>query len=185
MIPFGFGRNGGVFMFEKGEFIMYGSSGVCQIEEIGPMEMSGAKVGKLYYTLLPVYTNGSKIFTPVDNTKIVMRKIMTKQEAMDAVIEIPEIEPLWIEDEKKREELYKETLRACTFEGYIKVIKTLFLRQQSRLENGKRLATVDERYLKMAQDGLYGELAISLSMDKEDVVNFITEQIEGSEKVLL
>ena len=172
-------------MFEKGEFIMYGSSGVCQIEEIGPMEMSGAKVGKLYYTLLPVYTNGSKIFTPVDNTKIVMRKIMTKQEAMDAVSEIPEIEPLWIEDEKKREELYKETLHACTFEGYIKVIKTLFLRQQSRLENGKRLATVDERYLKMAQDGLYGELAISLSMDKEDVVNFITEQIEGGEKVLL
>lgn len=172
-------------MFEKGEFIIYGSSGVCQVEEIGPMEMSGAKEGKLYYTLLPVYTNGSKIFTPVDNTKIVMRKIMTKQEAMDAIIEIPEIEPLWIEDEKKREELYKETLHACTFEGYIKVIKTLFHRQQSRLENGKRLATVDERYLKMAQDGLYGELAISLSMDKEDVVNFITEQIEGGEKVLL
>lgn len=171
-------------MFEKGEFIIYGSSGVCQVEEIGPMEMSGAKEGKLYYTLLPVYTNGSKIFTPVDNTKIVMRKIMTKQEAKDAVIEIPEIEPLWIEDEKKREELYKETLHACTFEGYIKVIKTLFLRQQSRIENGKRLATIDERYLKMAEDSLYGELAVSLAMDKEDVVDYITEQIEGTEKIL-
>ena len=171
-------------MFEKGEFIIYGSSGVCQIDEIGPMEMSGAKEGKLYYTLLPVYTNGSKIFTPVDNTKIVMRKIMTKQEAMDAVIEIPDIKPLWIEDAKKREELNKETSHACTFEGYIKVIKTLFLRQQSRMENGKRLATIDERYLKMAEDSLYGELAVSLGMDKEDVVDYITERIKGTEKVL-
>ena len=161
-------------MFEKGERIIYGSSGVCEVVDISMMDMSGTRQGKLYYTLIPVYMNGSKIYTPVDNQKIVMRKLLSKGEVMPLIDQIPDIEPLWIKDEKKREEVYKEALQPCTFEGMIRIIKTLYRRQRVRIENGKRLASLDERYMKMAEDSLYGELSISLDMEREKVAQYIT-----------
>lgn len=166
-------------MFQKGDNIVYGSSGVCEVVDIGTMNMTGAKKGRLYYTLLPVYSNGSRIYTPVDNDKIVMRSILTREEALEKIDSIPEIEPLWIVDEKKREESYKEAVKTCSFENLIKIIKTLYLRRQSRLAGGKKLAAIDERYLKMAEESLYGELAISLDMPKEEMEQFITNHVEA------
>lgn len=164
-------------MFQKGDYIVYGSSGVCEVEEIGPMDITGITKGKLYYTLSPFYSNGSRIYTPVDNDKIVMRSILSKEEAMELIEQIPEIEPLWVNDEKKREELYQQRIKTCSAVEWVKIIKTLFLRRKSRLDNGKQLASVDERYLKIAEDSLYGELAIVLGMKKEEVEPFIYDHI--------
>lgn len=145
-------------MFQKGDYIVYGSSGVCEVEEIGPMNMSGIAKEKLYYTLSPVYSSGSRIYTPIDNDKIAMRNILSREEALELIDNIPQIEPLWVNDEKKREELYSQKMKTCSFVEWIKIIKTLYLRRKSRIEGGKKLASVDERYLKMAEDSLYGEL---------------------------
>lgn len=166
-------------MFQKGDYIVYGSSGVCEVEEIGPMDITGITKGRLYYTLTPVYSNGSRIYTPVDNDKIVMRSIVTGEEAMALIEQIPEIEPLWVNDEKKREELYRQRMKTCSFVEWIKIIKTLYLRRKSRIDNGKKLASVDERYLKMAEDSLYGELALALGMDREEVGPFIHDHINA------
>lgn len=95
-------------MFQVGDYIVYGSSGVCEVKNVGTMDMSGIAKGRLYYTLLPVYSNGSTIYTPVDNEKIVMRKILTKEEAMERIRQIPEIEPLWIADEKREKKAIKK-----------------------------------------------------------------------------
>lgn len=165
-------------MFEKGERIIYGSSGVCEVVDISMMDMSGARQGRLYYTLIPIYTNGSKIYTPVDNTKIVMRKLLSKGEVISLIDQIPDIEPLWIQDEKKREEVYKAALQTCSFEGMIRIIKTLYRRQRVRVEHGKRLASLDERYMKLAEDSLYGELSISLDMEREQVAQYITGLVD-------
>lgn len=165
-------------MFRKGEYIIYGTSGACEVVDISMMNMSGAAKGKLYYTLLPVYSNGSRIYTPVDNEKIAMRNILTKEEALAFVSQIPDIEPLWVSDEKKREEIYSQAIKTCSHIEWTKIIKTLYLRQKSRLEGGKKLASVDERYLKMAEDNLYGELALALGIEKEEVEKFIIGHIE-------
>ena len=34
-------------MFQKGDYIIYGGSGVCLVEEVGPMDMAGTVRGKL------------------------------------------------------------------------------------------------------------------------------------------
>ena len=36
---------------------------------------------------------------------------------------------------------------------------------------------MDDRYLKMAEDLLYGELAVALKIEKTDVQAYITEEI--------
>ena len=36
-------------MFEQGEYIVYGSTGVCKVEKVTTMDMDGVPGDKLYY----------------------------------------------------------------------------------------------------------------------------------------
>ena len=90
-------------MYEVGDLIVYGRTGICEVTEITTLKMDGVPKDKLYYILRPVREKHGKVFTQVDNEKIVMRK-----EAEELIREIPQIEGLWIGSEKKREEKYKE-----------------------------------------------------------------------------
>ena len=93
---------------------------------------------------------------------------------------IPFIEALVVRDEKKREESYKDTLRTCDFTELIRLIKLILSRKQIRLNAGKKMASLDERYLKMAEDGLYGELEVSLDMSREDVEKLVEKRLAES-----
>lgn len=66
-------------MFEVGDFIIYGSNGVCRVENVGSMDMKGVPSDKMYYTLVPVYSSKTKVFTPVDNAKVIMRPVISEQ----------------------------------------------------------------------------------------------------------
>jgi len=163
-------------MFKVGEYVVYGTNGVCKVESIGTLNMGMGD--REYYTLAPVYEKKSKLFTPVDNQKIIIRPVLTKQETDELIDEIENIDLLCVEDEKKREETYKEAMRTCDSKQWVKIIKTLYLRKQDRLSQGKKATSSDEKYLHMAEQNLYGELAFSLNIPKEDVEHFITERIQ-------
>ncbi len=154
---------------------MYGNTGVCKIEDIGPLSIGSSD--KEYYTLVPVYGRNSKLYTAVDSDKVVIRPIMTKQESDALINEMEEIDALRIGDEKRREEIYKETMRTCDCKEWVRIIKTLYSRKMDRLSRGKKVTSSDERYLQMAEENLFGELAFSLQMPKEKVGEFIGEKI--------
>ena len=101
-------------MFEKGGYIVYGTTGVCLVEEITGMKMKGASGEKLYYVLRPCFQKGNTIFTPVDNSKIAMRAVMNKAEAESLVERIPENEELTETDDKERERLTKKPSKAVS-----------------------------------------------------------------------
>lgn len=165
-------------MFEKGEYIIYGTSGVCKIEDITTMNMASVPNDKLFYVLSPSSQKGGKIFTPVDNQKTIMRRVLSEEEASKLISEIPDIEELWITNEKMREEKYKECMRTGDCRDWIKIIKTLYLRKQQRNAQGKKITATDERYLKMAEDYLYSELEIPLGIPKAEMEDYITKKIE-------
>ena len=168
-------------MFKIGEYIVYGMNGVCRVEEIGPMNMSGIDSDKVYYTLLPLYTRGSRVFTPVDNQKVVMRPVISKQEVCKLIDEMKEIEQIEVADDKKRELAYKEAVKSCDCRELIRIINTVLKRKEERLAQGKKMSACDERYLKQALDTLYGEFAISLKIEKGEVEDFITHRVELKE----
>ena len=116
-------------MFKIGQLIVYGGTGVCRVEAIGAPELSGAEKGRDYYTLAPYYSNKSRIFTPCDNDKVVMRPIISRQEAEDLLDEITSIELLTVIDERKREECYKETMKGCNVRDFVSIIKTIYNRK--------------------------------------------------------
>lgn len=141
------------------------------------MEMEGVPRDRLYYVLAPVSQKGGKIFTPVDNEKTPMRRVLTREEATSLIDRIPEIEELWISSEKLRENKYKECMRSGDCREWIRIIKTLYLRNQERSAQGKKVTATDEKYLHMAEEYLYSELEIPLEIPKNQVEQYIVERL--------
>lgn len=156
-------------MFQEKEMIIYGSHGICKVEHVGKLNMPMADKNKLYYTLQPCREKSSILYAPVENNKTVMRKVMTVEEAHELLEHIPQLETVWIANEKEREVRYKEALKTCDCSELVRIIKTLYLRNQKRLEDGKRPTAVDERYFHQAQEQLYGELTFVLKMDRAEI----------------
>lgn len=165
-------------MYEIGDYIVYGRNGVCKVVDIGSLDLSGIDQKKVFYTLQPVYSKSSTVYTPVDNDKIIMRRILTKGEAKNLIDEIPEIELLWIENDKLREQQYKEAMNKYDCREWVKIIKTLYVRKQERMAQKKPITNTDEKYLQAAEDYLYGELSIPLGIPKEEMEEFISAKIE-------
>lgn len=166
-------------MFEIGERIVYGNNGVCIVEEITKMDLKGVDNEKLYYRLTSAVNPGSKFFTPVDNDKVVMRRMLTKSEAEDLIKAVPSFTPIPVPDDKMREELYKEVIRACDPKTFFRMIITLHNRKEERVRAGKKNTSVDERYFKQIENNLYSELALALGTKREDMVEYIKTRING------
>ncbi len=91
--------------------------------------------------------------------------------------EIPTIEELWITNDKMREERYKEAMMTGDPVEWVKIIKTLYLRGKDRERQGKKITATDERYLKQAEESLYGEMGFALGKEKEEMETYIANQI--------
>ena len=76
-------------MYEIGAMVFYGGEGVCRVEAVGPLEMSGASQGKEYYTLAPLYRTG-RVYTPVGREET-MRPVLSRREAEELVRSIPSL----------------------------------------------------------------------------------------------
>jgi len=153
---------------------------IGEVGEVTKMKAPGTKDDKLYYSLEPVYDKGCRLFTPVDNEKVKMRPVLTREEA-DALIEqIQEIDTLWVKDEKNREQIYKEAIRTCSCVEWVRIIKTLYIRKESRLAAGKKVTSNDAKYLHMAEDSLYGELSVVMGIPRDEMESYISRRVKES-----
>ena len=105
------------------------------------------------------------------------RYLMTKEEALCLLEEFPTIEKIQIGIEKLREDTYKKALYSGNQKIWASLLKTLYERKQDRLKTGKRIASVDERYQKMVEEALCGELAFVLGKTKQELKEMLTSQI--------
>lgn len=164
-------------MFETGDYVVYGHTGICRVMGTTTMDMVGIPKDKLYYILCPNGETEGKIYTPVENPKVMIRKTMSAEEAEALLESIPGIEALEIENEKLREEKYRECLKSGECREMIRIIKTIYLRKKDRISKGKKVTATDERYLKMAEESLYSELSMLLGVPKGKMESYITARI--------
>ena len=65
-------------MYKKGEYVIYGSSGVCQVGDVTTLDIDNVPKDREYYVLFPK-NNGGTIYVPVDVASTKMRKVITKK----------------------------------------------------------------------------------------------------------
>ena len=160
-------------MFDIGEKIIYGENGVCTVEKIAPLNMSGAQKEKLYYHLTPLVGSGT-YFTPIDTTAF-MRPIISREEAEALIDAIPGIPPAICNDSRFNhvDAFYRELFKLHSNEALVSVIKGL----RCRMAEKKTRSTRAEATMKRAKDILHGELSVALDMDFSQVEGYITSRI--------
>lgn len=162
-------------MFKKGEKIIYGQTGVCEVLDITEKELIKNQ-RKLYYVLSPVFQQNNIIYAPIDSDKVFMRSIMSKEEALKLISKIPEIK-----SKIKSAELSADECRAKILSHDINELVELgaiiYEKKKTAREQKKKLGFADEKFMQIAENLLFGELAVALDIPLEQVLEFIKGQL--------
>ena len=160
-------------MFKIGETVIH-MRDVCRIDEL----VKNYRDGEDYYRLSTIDDQGLTIYTPVSNTRNVMRKIMSKQAAKDLIKKIPSIKPLETDGRSLAVE-YKDLLNRGTHEDCIKIIKTAYGRNALRIKENKKGSENDKIYFRLAENVLYAEIAVALGMSVKQAREYVVEQVSS------
>ena len=166
-------------MFQPGELLVYGTTGVCRVEGVAAPNFTRAEWGRQYYLLKPLYQDGV-IYAPVDSQKIPIRPVISRQEAEDLIDRIPSI---------RAEVCHASTLQAlaqhyqsavCSHDcgELLELTMSIYAKQHQAESQKRRLGMVDERYMKQAERLLYGELSAALGIPFEEVQPYIARRVE-------
>ena len=163
-------------MYQTGDLIMYSNTGVCRVEEIGkPAGIRGDDT--LYYKLSPVYDT-EVIYTPVD-TKAFMRPVMSREQAENLIDRIPQI-PETLSDSndiKQRNERYRACLNTHKNDDLVRLIKSVYIKNKRAGKAGRQMGQIDQQYMKRAEKLLYGELAVALGMQFDQIQPYIKRRV--------
>lgn len=172
-------KDGGNMMYQPGDMIVYGSTGVCRVKEITKPDFQ--KGEQLYYALEPLYQDGV-IYTPVD-TKVFMRPVITQAEAEALIDKIPTMTTAAYHNSVLREleEHYTTYLKSHDCGDLIELAMSIYAKKQDLAIQHRKFGAVDERFMKRAEDLLYGELAVALSIDKAQVSAYISDRVSTAQ----
>lgn len=165
-------------MYQAGEFIVYGTSGVCRVEAVGKPPFD-TEEDKLYYTLTPV-SGTETIYVPVDSS-VFTRPVISRAQAEQLIQTIPTIEPGGFTSHSMRmsSEHYQAVLQSHDCRELVQLIKTVSAKSR---RSGRRVSQVDQRYRKRAEDLLHGELAVALGIPLGEVQPYIAHTIAQYKK---
>ena len=163
--------------YEIGDFVSKPVTGICKIENILYLNPQDEKNDKLYYLMKPVEDEKEKIYVPVSSSDSRLRLCLTKEEAWNLIKLIPDIPTAWTNNEKMREQNYKEAVRANNPEALVAIIKMIYQRKEKRLAQGKKCTATDARYFQIAENLLYMELGVALEKPKQEICKTIIDYI--------
>ena len=169
-------------MYNTGELIVYGSTGVCRVVELKMIKTSSNAKGQMYYVLKPLYQNYT-VSTPVDNKKVFMRHIISREEAERLVEMIPSIraEAYHNRSPQRLAEHYKESISTHDCADLIELTMSIYAKKQYVEQQKRKFGAVDEKFMRRAEDLLFGELAAALDISRDEVRGYIEEKLSKSE----
>ena len=163
-------------LYQVGELILYGSTGVCKVMDVKKLEIEGEE--RRYYVLKPLYQECT-ISTPAENGKVFMRPVLTREEAEQLIDRIPSMRADAFETRVLRElvEHYEASLKTHDCADLVELTMSLYAKKQGMEQQKKKFGALDERFMKRAEDLLFGELSVSLGIPKEEVPRYIEARV--------
>lgn len=169
-------------MYEVGTLIVYGSTGVCRVEEISERKFDAASPPRRYFRLQPLYQSET-IYTPVENNRVFMRPVISRAEAERLVGLIPGIEAE-VYHSRNVQDLtgyYQSFLQSHDCGDLLELVMSIYAKKQHVAEQKKRFGQVDEHFMRRAQAMLHGELAVALGIPLDQVPVYIAQRVEHAQ----
>lgn len=163
-------------MYQIDDLIMYGSTGVCRVSDITEQVFNDED--KLYYVLEPLYQSGV-IYAPVDNEKVFMRPVISEEEAKSLIDDIPAIHTEIYRNNSMQQltKYYQSVIDTHKCFELLKLTKSIYQKKQAALAQNRHLGQIDKKFMKRAEDLLFGEFAAALHISREDVQEYIRKRL--------
>ena len=174
-------------MYQAGDYIVYGSTGVCCVESITtPKEtpaLSGFEQDRQFYVLKPLYQTGT-VYTPVEQKRVLMRHVITRAEAESFINMIPTIQAqaYYAQSMQELRVHYETATQTYDCADLIELTMSIYAKKQYVEQQKRKFGQVDEHYLKRAEEMLYGEFAVALDIPVEEVQAYIEEKVAAAEQ---
>ena len=169
-------------MFQKGDLVVYQNMGVCLVKDVTEQDFGGAAGKKPYYLLEPTGARGT-IYIPVD-TDVFIRPVISAAEAERLIDQIPSIRAEAFHSAALQEltQHYSAAFVSHDCEDLIQLVMSIYAKKRVREQQNQKFGTVDEGFMKRAEELLYGEFAVALGIPREDVPGYIAKRVKAAEK---
>ena len=163
-------------MFEPGDLVVYGGTGVCRVQKVG--SAPGASEGKLYYTLEPLYQT-CVIYAPLSGGRVPIRPVISRAEAEELIDAIPTVVPEVCagHDLRQLTERYEAAVKSHSCAELLGLSMSIYQKKRDAELAHRRLGQTDERFMKQAENLLFGELAVALGIPLERVPDYIAGRV--------
>lgn len=168
-----------VKMYNKGDIIVYGKSGVCIVDDICEVEFG---IEGLCYKLRPYDDQQNVIYISVENDKILMRKLISAEKARDIIDQMGECPAVFPKNDKERAEFVRETLNSDDMSKWMQLLKGLYIEREKRMRMRKSLKYKDEKVFNFLENFIMGELSVALDIPQYKIYDMIAEKIKEYEK---
>jgi len=167
-------------MFQIGEVVSYGATGICTVEDIRMESLSRGGKKQEYYILRPAATPTCTTYVPTGNEALTskMRRVLTKQEIDEMILSVREESLEWIEDTRHRSDAYGQIVARGISADLLKLIGCLYLEKKSRSKGGRKFCATDEKILASAERMVSEEFAFALEIPQKQVAAYIAEKMD-------
>ncbi|MCR4902613.1 MAG: CarD family transcriptional regulator [Butyrivibrio sp.] len=164
-------------MLNKGDCVVYGSHGLCKVRDILVPPFLERGKEKLYYLMVSVTDINGSLYVPVEGAEDKMREVIGADDAEGLIDELDGLEIVELPIGKKAEGVILELIKKNITSDMMRLVKTLRRIKAVREMEGKKFASMDEKYLGIAEKLLYNELAYSLDSDPTIVKDRILDEL--------
>jgi CarD family transcriptional regulator len=161
--------------YNVGDYVVYGSSGVCKFDRIEKKNFSGTE--ESYCCLLPIDSKSSTYYVEVNKLTERVRRPMTADEINTLIDSMPEIPDEWEDDNNQRKSDYREVLQSGDFRRLIGMTRAIYGFRERQKEHNKKLPVADDKSMKAAENILYSEFAYVLNIPYEKVEDYIQDRL--------
>lgn len=165
-------------MFKVNDIVVYRRI-VCRI--VGKHRSDFTK--EMCYILVPYHTDegSTRMQVPIANKAGHLRALITKEEIEELIASTAHIDLLENKPANMKSQ-YANLLKTDDIHDLIAIIKTSYSRNQARIENHKKTASVDDEYLQKAENYLFNELAVALDMSYEAAKEYFNSRVEQASR---
>ena len=165
------------YTFQKGEHVVYGSNGVCLVEDVCNFSFSADIPKKPYFILKPKADPNSLIYIPCDNEELIgkVRSVFSKEEIQTLLEGQDHPAADWSDDRKERVLAFRGILAKSDPLELLAMIRCIHLKDRELALINKKLSASDKDMLQNAERFIENEFSFSLGVTTDEVAPYIRQ----------
>lgn len=166
-------------MYNVGDIVIYTLYGICTIAEETERIFNGANAK--YFVLVPLSDSKTRITIPAENPIILARlhTLLSKDEALAIIEEIPFLENYWIDNDNQRKREFGDIVKGGNRKEILKMMKSIYSHAQGLKNKGRKLHVSDEQSMRDGEKLILDEFAYVLKKERSLLLEEIKSKFEA------